>query len=442
MNILLTGVLLLASGVLAGPIEDLAVNAWYEVPNSHLNSVAPSGWSANVIDPWCSGAFDTKRNNLIVWGGGHGDYAGNEIYVFNLDSLKWIRVNNPSDPPAKDVPYAADGGPCSRHTYDYIQYVPAVDRFCSFGGAGFWQSGQTGTNNLDAFNFDARTWSQYAVVPSCGGNIGSISAVDAGTGYAWYHGTGTYSWAAHWNPATNVWTVHGKTWSMEELDYNHTAAIDPRRHKMVAIGSGTVLVWNLQPDTGYIFYTQLSTSGAAGIVSNGNPGVEYDPVSDRIVAWDGGSGVYTLDMDTRVWTLHNGAGATPTAGAQWGTYGRFRYSPKNNVFVGVNSISQNVFIYRLTSGSGTNAELKAPALDETAGLTVSPNPFHAAAIITVNGQAAAISVYDIHGRSVDRLASLDGRAFTWSAARHPAGVYLARAVVDGKVCQNRVIKMK
>jgi len=131
---LMTGLIFFAITMVCvgGPIEDLKPGEWYEVPNSHLKTVAPSGVEPRVIDPWSGGAFDTKWDNLIVWGGGHGDYSGNEIYLFSLDSLKWTRVTNPSNPPAVDVPYASDGGPCSRHTYDYIQYLASIDRFCSF----------------------------------------------------------------------------------------------------------------------------------------------------------------------------------------------------------------------------------------------------------------------------------------------------------------------
>jgi len=51
----------------AGPVEDLSAGSWYEVPNSHLYDVAPSGWSANVIGPWSSGAYDTKRDRYVIW---------------------------------------------------------------------------------------------------------------------------------------------------------------------------------------------------------------------------------------------------------------------------------------------------------------------------------------------------------------------------------------
>jgi hypothetical protein len=35
---------------------------------------------------WGGGAHDTKRDRLIVWGGGHGDYGGNELYAFDVNT--------------------------------------------------------------------------------------------------------------------------------------------------------------------------------------------------------------------------------------------------------------------------------------------------------------------------------------------------------------------
>jgi hypothetical protein len=44
---------------------------------------------------------------------------------------------------------------------------------------------------------------------------------------------------------------------------------------------------------------------------------------------------------------------TPTSKEPNGTYGRFRYIPSKNVFIAVNRTSENVYFYRLTSGTGT-----------------------------------------------------------------------------------------
>jgi hypothetical protein len=58
--------------------------------------------------------------------------------------------------------------------------------------------------------------------------------------------------------------------------------------------------------------------------------------------------VYALDLDTNVWTKIDTTGAvSPGAAAPNGTYGRFRYSPKSDLFITVATVISNVFVYRL-----------------------------------------------------------------------------------------------
>src|SRR5215467_3275959 len=75
----------------AGPIEDLQAGYWYEIPNSHVRQFLPNpvppGNPAYLMRAWSGGAYDSKRDRLIVWGGGHGDYGGNEIYAFDVNTL-------------------------------------------------------------------------------------------------------------------------------------------------------------------------------------------------------------------------------------------------------------------------------------------------------------------------------------------------------------------
>jgi len=39
---------------------------------------------------------DTKSNRLIIWGGGHGDYFGNEVYGLDLNNMTMSRLTEPS----------------------------------------------------------------------------------------------------------------------------------------------------------------------------------------------------------------------------------------------------------------------------------------------------------------------------------------------------------
>jgi hypothetical protein len=343
-------------------VATLPAGTWCEVPNSHMRGVAfqwPAGvtFTQNgvgvdgVMSLWSGGAFDTKRNRLIVWGGGHFGYAGNEIYAFDVNTLSWTRVTDPSIPVGDNVPYAPDGGPTSRHTYNYVEYVPSIDRFCSFGGAGFYSDGQHGTNNTDCFNFDAKQWERKAAIPSTGTTtIGSKAAYDPVSGRV-YLQTGLGGTFSSYDPGTNTWTT---LVSSSFMDYYLTAAIDPVRRKMVAVGIGQLRVLDLNnPSAGW---SDLSTSGDMTIVNAQAPGFVYDPVSDRFVGWSGGASVYTLNMDTRIWSklpLAAGNSTTPTAAAGDGTYGRFRYIPSKNAFIVVNSIDEDVFFYKLSSAAGS-----------------------------------------------------------------------------------------
>src|SRR5262249_2777339 len=80
---------------------------WYELPNTKRRPVCatePSiqGWTgcSAVIDAWNSGVFDTKRNRLILWGGGQTNYYGNEIYALNLEKFTIERLTEPGLPAA------------------------------------------------------------------------------------------------------------------------------------------------------------------------------------------------------------------------------------------------------------------------------------------------------------------------------------------------------
>lgn len=362
------GLLLLlaaAAPVLAGPIDTLKPGEWYEVPNSHLRSVgpnppAPNSAYPNVINPWSGGTYDTKRDRLIVWGGGHSDYSGNEIYAFSIGSLTWQRLTDPStDVGGSEASgYYPDGKPRSRHTYEYIEYLgPTFDRFCSFGGHGLYPSGQIGTSNTDCFNFATNQWERYASTPVFG--IGSCSAYDPVKGHGWMHGGGTSS-LAEFNPTANTWTVRG---AVQNDIYYANAEIDPVRRRFIAIGHGIHASWNIDA-SGTIARTNLATSGATSIESVDNPGLAYDSASDRMVAWSGGGDVYVLNLSTLVWSRVSPAGTnqvTPTAPDNNGTYGRFRYIASKNAFIVVNAIDQDVYIYKLTAGGGSPSDSLPPA---------------------------------------------------------------------------------
>jgi len=160
---------LVASLVVAGPVETLQPGTWYEVPGSNLRSVearpTPPGSTglSSIMKSWSGGAFDSQRDRLIVWGGGHTNYAGNEIYTFDLNTLQWTRLTDPSYMNSGynfsaqgwtdgDEAYP-DGTPVSRHTYSELAYLPPPFDALWVNGGSKWRNGN-GTRATWLFDLD------------------------------------------------------------------------------------------------------------------------------------------------------------------------------------------------------------------------------------------------------------------------------------------------
>ena len=188
-----------------------------------------------------------------------------------------------------------DGAPRSRHTYDYVQYVPSLDRFCTFGGAGLYPSGQIGTAKTHCFDPASAKWERKA--DGIGSGIGSLSVVDPATGMVWKQGAGSDAPFASWDPTADKWTRY-TAWSKGWFDYYYTAAIGG--DKFLAIGNGHAFLWNVEnPDREPV---ELATKGDTAILAVNCPGLVYDPVRKRFAAWAGGAEIYYLDPATWVWS--------------------------------------------------------------------------------------------------------------------------------------------
>jgi hypothetical protein len=356
-----------------GPIDALAPGSWYEIPGSKLADVALAAkdhpWLgmgeglSGLMNDWSSGALDTQRDRLYVGGGGHNGYFGNEIYGFDLRAMAWARLTDP-DPlaaPGAECPDKSLGVPCATHTYDGLEYLPPpFDRFLAVGWDGWPQT---------TLDLDTNRWEAHPDLPQLGARTGATCAYDPATRVLWYHaGSGAMS---YWDPANGLWTIRG---AAEPQAYYRNAVVDPHRKLYVGVGVGHTEVWSIDALGAFVpKSTELATTGDREIEDVGNPGVDYDPVNDRIVAWKGGGDVYTLDLDQLVWTRHPVVGAVVATAANGnGTYGRFRYVPSLNVFVVVSGVSENVFVYRLDAQTPhllRRVDVTSPSANLEANLT-------------------------------------------------------------------------
>ncbi|MES2356112.1 MAG: hypothetical protein V4568_17245 [Pseudomonadota bacterium] len=338
----------------ANPLDKLPPGQWYEVPGSRLDSVDPCPSRAcpysgvvglsGIVTAWSGGAYDTSRDRLLVWGGGHADYAGNEIYAFDVNALKWSRLWGPTaDVPAKLLPGTetyTDGNPVSRHTYGGLAYVESTDQLFSQGGS-LYNSGN-GTRATWVFDFKTSAWQRKHDNESGAVGIWAQSAYDPVTKHVFHQDN---NGLMEYDPVANTWTARGRieggVWSGKL-----TAAIDPVRRLFVAVGGGTTYVWNLNT----FQLTKPATKNGNAIVSANAPGFVYNASNGKFLAWNGGAKLHQLDPVTWAWTVIDTvekSDEAPSAPVQQGTYGRFQYIPSKNAVIVVNGVADNVYIYKL-----------------------------------------------------------------------------------------------
>jgi hypothetical protein len=397
-NALVRGALLLLGATTplaprAGPLDALPAGRWYEFPDSRMDVARPPGTDAGsvaaVMLAWGSGIFDTDRDRLVVWGGGHNDYAGNEVYAFgpvNGPAPHWTRLTDPSNPPAVNTPHAPDGRPVSRHTYNLLTYLPAPRHRMMSCAIGSQHSNGFGVGGVDFYDFtldgfSAQPWSQGPTAPSNSYAIAGLCIKHPTRDEVWYHDNGSNSARLQrYDLVDGTWSTHADF----DLGGSYaTPAIDAVRDLLVVVGArvdgsdGVTLAWDLANPEQQPF--RPASSDAPAILDDPAPGFVYDPLDDRFIAWSGGADVYSLELpaDPRTgrwrWQalpIDAGNSVLPTGiarvpgddGYDTGTYGRFRYVPSAHGVIVVNATDENVYFYKLPR-SGSAEDLFADGFE-------------------------------------------------------------------------------
>ena len=140
---------------LANIVATMPAGSWAHVNNTLLSSVwtpadlRPMVGSSNpppskVLQPWSSVAYDTRRGDILAYGGGHANYAGNDTYRWRSSTLSWERMSLPSqvqygisNPAITMAIDGADAAPPSAHTYDNNVFLPLANRMLVWGGAAY-----------------------------------------------------------------------------------------------------------------------------------------------------------------------------------------------------------------------------------------------------------------------------------------------------------------
>jgi hypothetical protein len=361
-----------------GPGQLPAGLGWFDLPNTKLQSVCPPVgdnqpsrsatynfpfYCQYVVRDWSGGIADTKRNRLILWGGGHSAYYGNELYSFDLNTLQLTRLNDPS--PIADgtsCPQAlSDGKPNARHTYAGLAYITHADKMFVYSGG---LANTDGCNSNDTWTLDMATleWQRVnpvnGVTPFPQGLAGPSVAYDPISKLVYVQDREAF-WS--YNYDTNTYSQLNHTGSSLHIN----SVVDPKRQLFLTVGGPndnnngpSLLAISIASGSNYALQDWTSSvTGCAALMASASPGLVYDPVLDRIVGWpDFGNTAYLFDPDTKSCTTQTFAGGPPDSAHEaaapdsTGTYGRFQYFPALGVYALVNDWNIDVHVLRLTNG--------------------------------------------------------------------------------------------
>ncbi len=368
---------------------------WYDLgaatqiaPNCPNPSPGGNTGCPGVIEAQNGGIADTVNNRMLIWGGGHQDYYGNEVYSLNLNANPIATTRITNNTPASQLNFTncqttgdtvqPDGQPTARHTYDDLVFMPprgASGQMFSFGGA----LSNCGYSYADTWTFDLSTlaWNHLkdqntsGQPPACNA---CVNDWDPNTNLVHLFVTDTGDLANLWtyDPAANSYTRRS-TANNVVSNLQLGGAIDVGRKVFVTLGNGAFFKVDISSGSSYAIQNIAGTvTGCSVPMSATSPGVAYDPINKDLVIWQGGNTVYVFNADTNACTTvtyPNGPPSPPHAdplgnpypsGSQQldGTFGRFRYFPGLGVFVVVNDIGEDAFSLRLSPPSGTSAALQ------------------------------------------------------------------------------------
>ncbi|WP_395377017.1 hypothetical protein [Marinicella sp. W31] len=335
---------------------------WTALPNTAINDVSGMdigccdytlGCDHSGIFSYSGATLDTQGQRIILWGGGHNDYFGNQLLIFDIASLQWQMQTQPTSVCFfNDTPdyQFTNGLPVSRHTYDHIGYINHLDVFFAFSGAtADAPPFNNGTSYGDAWTYAFNGAGWVDRTPGLSGDQGFRLAEPGASG--------------EYDPLTQAWfqiSQYG-IWRLDFNNYRWTQLSEtghPGIERVSVLDTQRRLIWTYGGDYGgdarlssYAIdsntFTIVSEQNLPGATSGA--GLVYDSANDQLVLFGNGqsNSVFNYDIGQGVWTefaSNNGPPATRRL------YGRFQYDAINNVFFLIDSM-ETVWVWKNQLGS-------------------------------------------------------------------------------------------
>jgi hypothetical protein len=316
--------------------------AWPTGPDS-VGTVYPTQNGPGAIAyAWSSFAWDSNRGQMMLWGGGHANYAGNEMYAWKANTGTWERQSLPSRLTPTTLGNGAfyvvdNAAPLSAHTYDGNVFLPVNNMFANFLGPSY-NSGDRGKVWINGAEQKSGPWlfdTTKADGNKVGGTNGSgFDPTDPG-GNMWINRYGQWTGTeGAYSPyvSTDYRNEGGKDVVYLTVDVGASRAADVYRYTFGDVrtggldkwekigigdpatlgyirgGTGTLdtnhnlivrigytpgnvdlLVWDLATasPTNLNKAVQLVKSDGSPFVMNEDMSIEYDSANDKLVIWDG-----------------------------------------------------------------------------------------------------------------------------------------------------------
>ncbi len=375
-------------------------SAW-PVGSTSVGSTYPTLYGPGaIVYAWSSFAWDSNRGEMMLWGGGHANYAGNEMYTWRADTGAWARDSLPSRAVGNYI--IDNAAPQSAHTYDGNVFVPNNDLFINFLGptyntgdrskilvngvavnAGPWmfdprladgnKVGGTTGSGYDSSSLGANMWinrqgqwtgteGPYApyVATAYRSELGKdVVYLSMDQGSSHFPKLVRYTLGDVRNGGLDKWETIGVT--TNSIVRGGTATLDTAHNLFVraafADNLGDLTVWNLananatNPNLNPDIAVHLVKTNGTAFVMNENLAIEYDQANDQFILWDGSA--QGKVWSTRATYLGNGQLAStwvitelasttilqPSGNFQTGVYGKFKYIPELGAFMALNEFN-------------------------------------------------------------------------------------------------------
>lgn len=354
------GLVLIAAGwtSVAGAVHptlaSLAENTWVRIDSRAVT--APDG-----ILAFSGMAYDDVNRKILLFGGGHNDYWGNEIWALDTESLKWTRMYQPDHPDSlssanfrsqypgaifnpPDVPLS-EARPITRHTYDTVEFISSIGQMFTMGKY-TWGNGES----FRPYCWGCRdTWTYDVVTNKWTYRNLSRASSPGGLGAAAYDPVTDLMFVIE-EGQTWAYNVHNDQWTRRNPSGNPINSIetvaeyDSKRQVIYLFGGeypshNQLWRYNIAANS----WTRLEPTGQVP-PGTGGYGLAYDRANDVLIAWNGGGiGTYVYNPNTNHWSKQNPTGGEPNVGGNntgsKRTHGRLKYDPVSNVTFLVSSNS-------------------------------------------------------------------------------------------------------